>query len=257
MKVIDVSYYQNNIDFEKVKKDGIDGVIIRAGYGKGNIDKKFNDHIKGAIKAGLHIGVYWFSYAYTVDIAKNEAKMCLSLIDGYKYKIDLGVFFDWEYDSMNYAKKNGVSVNKSLITNMNVAFCKLIKSSGFKAGYYANLDYTRNFIDQSKLKDYLFWFAQYSSKRTIDKCDIWQYTDRAVVNGVSSKVDMNECYMNLTTVKSGKNSNKSDKKYYTVKSGDTLSAIAVKYKTTVKQLAIWNNIKDVNLIYAGQKLRVK
>lgn len=256
MKVIDISYYQNKVDFDKVKKAGIDGVIIRAGYGKGNIDKKFVDHIEAAIKAGLHIGVYWFSYAYSVDMAKNEAKMCLSLIDGYKNKIDLGVYFDWEYDSMNYAKKNGIAVSKSLITNMNVAFCKLVKASGFKAGYYANLDYARNFIDQSKLKDYLFWFAQYSSKRTIDKCDIWQYTDRAVISGVNSAVDMNECYMNLTTVKNSKN-NESKIKYYTVKSGDTLSGIAAKYKTTVKQLATWNKISNINLIYPGQRLRVK
>lgn len=255
MKVIDISYHNGFVDFNKVKKAGVDGVIIRAGYGKGNIDKKFSDYMTAAIKAGLHIGVYYFSYAYTVEMAKNEAKFCLSLIDGFKDHIDLGVYYDWEYDSMNYAQKNNSSCSKSLITNMNLAFCRIIKAAGFKAGYYANLDYIRNHIDQSKLKEFLFWYAQYAKYATISTYDLWQYSDKGKVDGISGSVDMNECYISVAAKQAKKPKNK--KTYYVVKKGDNLTVIANRYNTTVAKLVSLNGIKNPNLIYAGQKIRVK
>lgn len=229
MKVIDISYYQGNIDFAKVKKDGIEGVIIRAGYGKGNIDKKFSDYMEKAVAAGLHIGIYWFSYAYSVSMAKNEAKMCLSIIDGYKDKIDLPVFFDWEYDSMNYAGRYGVNPGKSLITNMNLEFCKLIKAAGYKAGYYANPDYLSRYINQNKLKDYYFWLAHYTSKNDVE-CDIWQYSDKGKVNGINGSVDMDQCYIELGKIKSNNESDKSDTEVYdmpTIKKGSKGKAVKI------------------------------
>lgn len=256
MKLIDVSYFQGNIDFVKVKKDGIEGVIIRAGYGKGNIDKKFYDYMEGAAAAGLHIGIYWFSYAYSEQMARNEARSCLSVINAYKDKIDLPVFFDWEYDSMNYANKNGIKPGKILITNMNLAFCKAVKDSGFKAGYYANPDYLKNHIDQSKLADYYFWLAHYTNANSV-KCDIWQYSDKGKIDGISGAVDKDMCYIELAENKSKPSKSKNKAVYYTVKSGDTLSAIAAKYKTTVNKLVSLNKIKNPDLIYIGQKLRVK
>lgn len=229
MKIIDISYHNGNIDFTKVKKSGVEGVIIRAGYGKGNIDKKFSEYMEKAVAAGLHIGIYWFSYAYTVDMAKNEAKACLSLIDGFKDHIDLGVYYDWEYDSMDYAKKNGVNPSKSSITNMNLTFCKLIKAGGFKAGYYANLDYFRNHIDASKLKEYLFWYAQYAKNATISLYDIWQYSDKGAVDGINSAVDLNECYIELGKIKSNKNKNDNAEVYDmpTIKNGSKGKAVKI------------------------------
>lgn len=301
MKIIDVSVHQGKIDWSKVKADKIGGVIIRAGYGKGNIDGRFKENIEGAIKAGFKtIGVYWFSYAYTVEMAKREAQFCNDAVAPYKDHINLGVYFDWEYDSMSYAKKNGVNPNKDLITNMNLYFCNKIKDLGYKAGYYLNLDYQKNFIDVSRLKEFYKWFARYTSEAQKD-CYLWQYSSSGKVSGISGNVDMNELvgksieHKTSNTKKSnnviaseviaGKWGDGSDRKkkleaagydyeaiqnivnsklkaneqhrYYIVKTGDTLSKIAQMYSVTVTQLAKWNEIKDVNKIYVGQKLRVK
>lgn len=302
MKIIDVSVHQGNINWKKVKAAEVNGVVIRAGYGKGNIDKRFIDNIESAIEAGFkYIGVYWFSYAYTTDMARREAQYLNDVAGAYKDKLNLGVFFDWEYDSMTYAKKLGMKCNKSLITDMCVAFCKKITELGYKAGYYLNQDYEKNYIDTSKLTSYRKWYARYISQRQAN-CYIWQYTSSGKVKGISGNVDMNELIgvINDKTgdekktnteiaqeVIDGKWGNGSDRKknleaagydynaiqslvnkavksetnnsylYYTVKKGDTLSAISKRYGTSTVLLKKWNNIKDINKIYVGQKLRVK
>lgn len=301
MAVIDVSVHQGKIDFKKVKAAGIDGVVIRAGYGKGNIDKRFIDNIESAIEAGFkYIGVYWFSYAYTTDMARREGQYLNDVAGAYKDKLNLGVFFDWEYDSMTYAKKLGMKCNRALITDMCVAFCKKITELGYKAGYYLNQDYEKNYIDTSKLTSYRKWYARYISQRQAN-CYIWQYTSSGKVSGISGNVDMNELIdvVNDKTedektnaeiaqeVIDGKWGNGSERKksleaagydynaiqslvnkavkseinnsylYYTVKKGDTLSAISKRYGTSTVLLKKWNNIKDINKIYVGQKLRVK
>lgn len=190
MKIIDVSYHNGNVDFKKVKASGIDGVIIRAGYGLNNIDKKFKANIKAAKDAGLLVGVYWFSYAYTVEMAKREAEYCLRAISG--YTLELPIFFDWEYDSRSYASRNGVNAGKALITDMVKAFCQVVKNTGRSVGYYTNLDYSKNYIDTNALSGYHKWFARYANSRGGVDCDLWQYTDKGKVNGIGGNVDMNE-----------------------------------------------------------------
>ena len=190
MKLIDVSYHQKNIDFDKVRKSGIEGVIIRAGYGQNNIDQKFNQYIQNAIKVGMHIGIYWFSYAYTEDMARHEALYCLQAIEPYRKYIDLPIFFDWEYDSYDKAQEHGISPSKTLITQMNVVFCETIKKSGYMAGYYVNLDYSKNYVNEDKLKQYKRWYARYISTPQTNNCYLWQYNTKGKVPGISVAVDM-------------------------------------------------------------------
>lgn len=190
MNLIDVSEFQGRIDFNKVKNDGITGVIIRAGYGKGNPDEQFQNNMEGAIAAGLNIGVYWFSYAYTVDMAIKEAEYCHKAIVQYIKHINLPVFFDWEYDSMDFANRQGVYPDRQLITDMNANFCMNIQSKGYKAGYYVNYDYSKNYVDCDRLSGYYKWYAQYTKKQQKDNY-IWQYTDKGRVSGIDGNVDMN------------------------------------------------------------------
>jgi len=252
MKLIDLSYHNGNVDFKKVKADGIEGVILRAGYGSETTDKKFKSYIKDAVKAGLHIGVYWFSYAYSVALAEKEAKYCLKVIEPYKEHIDLPVFFDWEYDSMAYASKQGVKPDRNLITSMNKKFCEVIEKHGYNAGVYFNEDYKNRFIDLSKLKGFATWYARYTSEKQ-SKYDIWQRADNGKVSGITGNVDMDVLY-NSKIIKPKKTTVKTT--YYIVKKGDTLSGIAKKFGTTVNKIAKDNNIKNVNLIYPGQRLKV-
>lgn len=188
MKVIDVSEHNGNIDYDKVKATGYEGVIIRAGYGRNNADKKFTRNITGAMKAGMHIGIYWFSYAYTVDMAEKEAGYVDEAIAPYKPYLDMPVFFDWEYDSMNFAKKNGVNPDKSMITEMTRAFCEAIEGMGYVGGYYLNQDYAVNYYDESKLTSYKRWMAWYR-KTDYKDCYLWQNGSTGKVPGINGNVD--------------------------------------------------------------------
>lgn len=193
MKIIDVSQYQGNIDWNKVKAAGVQGVIIRAGWGKGNVDPKFHQNAEAATAAGLNVGIYWFSYAYTVQMAKQEAVYCHSVIGKYQNKINLPVFFDWEYDSMRWAEKNGKKPDRTLITAMIMEFCAKIKELGYKTGYYLNQDYAKNHVDETKLRIYKRWFAKYTTTEQKD-CYLWQYTSKGTVDGIKGNVDVNRLW---------------------------------------------------------------
>lgn len=196
MKCIDVSEFQGRIDWNRVKADGIEGVIIRAGYGKGNMDDGFIEHIKGAIDAGLHVGIYWFSYAYNDDMATREAEHCIDVIRPFEEYIDMPIFFDWEYDSMNYAEKQGVHAGKELISTMTRAFCERIEKEGFTAGYYLNLDYSINFYNEEILADYKRWWAYYNAEPA-QECYLWQNTSKGKVKGIKGNVDMDVLFGSL------------------------------------------------------------
>ena len=92
-KVVDISTFDKTVDFYKVKSAGYVGVIIRAGYGQTHVDDYFYEHIQGANEAGLPAGLYWFSYAYSVGMAREEARKCIELAK--KYKVQMPLFFDF------------------------------------------------------------------------------------------------------------------------------------------------------------------
>ena len=258
MKVIDVSEHNGLIDWNAVKDSGINGAIIRAGYGRSGDDDKFEFNINGAISAGIeYIGVYWFSYAYNEDIVIQEAITCNERIEYYKDRLNLGVFFDWDYDSMNYAKKFGVYPTKYLITELNLMFCEQMEKFGYYAGYYLNFDYQTNYIDCSKLSRFRKWFAWYNLNLEEMGCFIWQYKSNGHVEGISGNVDMNEL-LQLVPEVPDKPEEPQEKieTTYIVQSGDTLSEIAQRFNTTVAKIAADNNIKNIDLIYPGDKLYI-
>lgn len=207
-KLIDVSAHNGTIDFAKVKADGVQGVIIRAGYGFKTVDKCFKNNIKNALANGLHVGVYWFGYAYTVAQAKQEAEYVAKLLSDYCGKIDFPIFYDWEYDSFNYAKKQGVTVSKQLCSDMTKAFCEILENYGWYSGFYANIDYLNNFYNQATKDRFTCWVAQWSTKCTYSgQYGIWQYgaetnkIDNKKVDGVpSATVDKNYCYIDYPSI---------------------------------------------------------
>ena len=193
VRIIDVSKHQGAIDWQKVKAAGVKGAIIRAGWGKGNVDPEFTNNVRGASREGLLVGIYWFSYAYTVQMAKQEAIYCHATIAAHKDKIRLPVFFDWEYDSMRWANKQGVNPGKELITAMIAEFCKTIREIGWQTGYYLNQDYARHYVDETKLTEYKRWFAKYTTVDQMD-CYLWQYTSMSKVEGINGGVDSNQLW---------------------------------------------------------------
>lgn len=293
LKGIDVSEHNGKIDFAKVKNAGINFVIIRIGWigNKENhtLDKKFIENYNNAKACGLKVGFYVYSYV------ENETAM-LSAINWIKNQIlgktrELPIFLDVEDKQIS-------GLSKELQTNLCKYFCDNFENSGV----YANLDWFKNKLNVNDLTNYKIWLAQWTSAENHSadfKVDLWQYSSKGKVDGISGNVDMNYCLnceenseqmtgqMSLTDVanavirgdfgngeerktklaNAGYNYNEVQAKVneimgvssvtYKIKSGDTLSGIAQKFGTTVSKLAQLNNIKNVNLIYAGQTLKIR
>lgn len=195
LKGIDVSEHQKSIDWNQVKASGVQFAMLRGGYGKNNIDKYFHANAKGAMAAGIPIGMYWFSYALDADMARNEAKYAVSLAK--QYRITWPIAFDLEYDTVSYAAKNGVTITKDMATQMAKAFCEEIKASGYTPMNYTNPDYLNRYFDRSQLP-YDTWLAQYSSQASISDMTIWQYSSSGNVPGVSGRCDVNHGYKDYT-----------------------------------------------------------
>ena len=184
---IDVSKHQGNIDWTKAAA-GQSFVIIRAGYGRfaNQEDPCFKQNIEGAYAAGLDVGVYWYSYAATETEAKQEAETCLSVIEPYRDKITLPVFFDQEYEPAIVAATTAVR------TACCVAFCEAVKDAGYIPGMYGSQDWLQNKITLSSLpQGTVIWCARYSANKPVIDYDIWQYSSTGKVSGIAGNVDLN------------------------------------------------------------------
>lgn len=194
LRGIDVSEHQGRINWEQVK-DNIDFAMLRAGYGRNNIDKQFIRNIQECNRLNIPVGIYWFSYAWSVEMTRNEAKYVLEAIK--PYKVDYPISFDLEYDTLNYAKKNGVTINKRLATDMINAFCSVIEENGYKAMNYANPDFINNKFYNNEV-NYPLWLAWYGVSEDKAKAynhSMWQYSESASISGIgTNSVDMNYCY---------------------------------------------------------------
>ncbi len=191
---IDVSKWNGNIDWTAVKNAGVNYVIIRCGYrgsSQGALiqDSKFEQNIKGANKAGIKVGVYFFTQAIDKNEAVEEASMVLECIKN--YNISYPIFLDVE-PSGGRADK----LSKSERTEICKAFCETIKNYGYTAGIYANKTWLETKLDMSQLNSYKVWLAQYASEPTYQgRYDMWQYKDSGKINGISGDVDLNMSYL--------------------------------------------------------------
>ncbi len=191
---IDVSKWNGSIDWNAVKNSGVSYVIIRCGYrgsSQGSLieDPRYRSNIQGATAAGLKVGVYFFTQAVNEIEAVEEASMVLSLVKG--YKLSYPIFLDVESSG---GRADGIS--RETRTAVCKAFCQTIKNSGYAAGVYANKTWFTNYIDAGQLGAYRIWLAQYASAPTYaGRYDIWQYSSKGKIGGISGNVDMNLSYM--------------------------------------------------------------
>ena len=192
---IDVSKWNGNIDWNAVKNSGVSYVIIRCGYRGSSTgvlveDPKFRSNIKGAKAAGLKVGVYFFSQAVNEVEAVEEASMALSLVSG--YGLNYPVFLDVEASG-----GRGDGISREARTAVCKAFCATIQNSGYAAGIYANKTWFSEKINTGSLTGYKIWLAQYASAPTYTatRYDMWQYSSRGKVSGISGDVDMNISYL--------------------------------------------------------------
>lgn len=259
MKYLDVSTWQGSVDWAKVKANGVDGVFIRAGFGSNTLDNKFIRNISECNRLGIPCGVYWFSYALNADMAKKEAEYCLKVIE--PYRVELPVCFDFEYDSVRYAKTQGVTVTKDLATDMVHAFCGTIEAAGYYAMNYANPDYLKNYFDDTVLK-YDLWYAWYKANPNLDErpraeVGIWQYSSTGRVDGIASNVDLNVAYKDYRTIiaKAGLNrlqpleetpAPSNPEPIHTAKVYKTVAGVPKWYKPTIEKLIAAGALQGVD-----------
>lgn len=275
-KGIDVSSWQSGVDYEKVSAAGIKFAVCRASFGweVNQKDNQFENHMKGFKSLGIPCGAYHYSYATNEAEAEKEAKYFLSCIKGHKF--ELPVYYDMEESSV-------AATGKANCTKIALKFCEIVSKAGYMVGIYANPNWLQNYLDYSKLfPKYELWLAQWSTKKDYE-CGLWQYggstnyIESPNLSGINGAVDKNYMYKDYPKIikekglngfitsesdskveKEEKEENNAKPEYitYTVKSGDTLSGIALEYGTTVSKLASDNDIKNPNLIYTGQKLKI-
>lgn len=191
LKGIDVSRWQGKIDWTQVKKDGVEFAMIRGGYGENQVDSRFHENARGANAAGIPMGIYWFSYALNPEMAQKEAGYAVELAR--QYQVSWPIAYDFEYDSVAYAEKNGVIITRSLATRMAKAFCEEVKKLGYIPMFYANLEYLEQYFDRSQLP-YDLWYAQYGSTAAVIEKTIWQYSSQGRISGIEGAVDLNYGY---------------------------------------------------------------
>lgn len=191
---IDVSKWQGKIDWGAVAASGINFAIIRVGYRGASTgalveDPYFKQNIAGATRAGIKVGVYFFTQAVSEAEAVEEASMAISLVSG--YRLSFPIFIDTE--SASNGRANGLDVGtRTAVVN---AFCKTVASAGYRPGIYASKSWYNNKLHTSSLNGYYIWVAQYNSSCTYSgKYNMWQYTSKGSVPGIKGNVDMNICY---------------------------------------------------------------
>lgn len=188
LKGIDVSYHNGTIDWNEVTKE-VDFAIIRAGFGKGNIDEKFYDNSIGCEKANIPYGYYWFSYAYTPDMARAEADYMCELIR--PFSPTYPICFDFEYGSLTYAKNHGYNLSNKDIQDICRAFLDRVEENGYYAMIYCNPDFLENYGLKELTSRYALWLAKWTNTPPMEyNYGIWQY-GTTVVPGIVSEVDAN------------------------------------------------------------------
>ena len=294
--IIDISNYQGNVDFAKVKNE-VEGVIIRCGWGsdyKKQDDPKFNEYVKGCIENNIPFGIYLYSYAKTIAQAQSEAKHVMRLCDPIKDKLSFPVFYDLEQKGTESGAVERARVWADILTHY-----------GYKVGIYANSNWWKNYL--KGLDEFPKWVANYGindgkphTKPSNNNMIMWQYTSRGKIAGIKGNVDCNIYYGEIKPIEkpaekkktneeiakevlAGKWGNGAERRNrltkagydygtiqnlvnamvkkpftitYIVRRGDTLSKIAQEHNTTVSHLAKLNNIKDPNKIYEGQEITI-
>ena len=197
---VDISKVQDYVDFVKVKKSGINFVMLRAGarsYGTGQliVDDYFNDNLKRATDAGLEVGVYFFSQAITKEEAVEEANMVLENLG--EYQISYPIAFDMEFIENDQARID--SLSKADKTAIAKAFLDTIAAAGYKTMLYGNKEWLIKEIDMSKLTAYDVWLSQLTDVPDYPyQFTMWQYSTQGSVDGIAGAVNMNISFIDYS-----------------------------------------------------------
>lgn len=195
-KGIDVSKWQEEIDWNKVKNAGVDFVMIKAGEGT-KVEEKFFQNIKGAKEAGIQCGIYWFANARNLDECHIEAAICLETIK--EYQLEYPVVYDFEYRTME--NENPLKYNRELATEVIFSFLSDIEKAGYYAMAYSNKDFPQRYLYIERITDrFDFWYANYGISVPDTECGIFQYSCKGRIDGINTDVDLDISYKNYKSI---------------------------------------------------------
>ena len=255
---IDISEFQGEIDFEEVRRSGIEAVYIRVGAGE-YTDEYFAENYERAKAAGLKIGFYHYVTARSVEEGRRQARFFASLAAGREPDMRLAMDFEY-FGSLSVSQINAIS---------EAYLDELTALTRREAVIYSDLSNARNIFSRALAEKYPLWAAQYGADEPSanGKWREWvgfQYTDEGRVGGIYGNVDRNIFTEGIflsdswridgekrTTVRA-----RTRTLTVYVRAGDTLWAIAREYGTTVEAIARENRIADPNRIFAGERLRI-
>lgn len=265
---IDVSKHQGSINWGHVKSAGIGFAILRAGYGRevSQKDVRFEEYYENCKAHGIPCGAYWYSYCDSVEDAVREANACLEVIKGKQFEYP--IYFDVE-------EKDQFRKGKQFCSEIVKAFCNTLEKAGYFAGLYMSRSPLTDYITPEVRKRYALWVAEYNEQcHYSGDYGMWQKASNGTVAGIAGNVDVDECYVDYPsiikkaglngfskqTVTAPKPAEKPKEEYisYTVKKGDTLWDIAVKYLgdgTKYKDIMKASGITS-ETIYPNHKLRI-
>lgn len=191
---IDVSKWQGNIDWKRVKASGVDFAILRVGYGgaPSQKDGTFEDNYKNAKAVGMPVGAYHYSYAKDVAGAQREAQTFLEWVKGKQFEYP--VVFDIEENVVYNMGKNTVS-------EIIKAFCSIVEGAGYYVCVYTNKNWLDNVVSDEVKGKYDTWLAQWTSAPSYSgPFGMWQYSSSGTVDGISGRVDMDIAYKNYPEI---------------------------------------------------------
>lgn len=194
---IDMSQWQGNVNWTKIKKAGVDFVMLRLGYGRGRygnstcvMDPKFTSYVQGAQSVGIPVGIYFYSYATTPKEAQKEAEYVIEKLDG--IDVSFPVAYDIE-DAFILEKTDNATR-----TEMTRTFMETVAAAGYTPMFYTNQNWYNNYLDSEKLQDYEFWYARYTyvePDRNEYNYGMWQATSTQKMSGIiENTVDLNFLY---------------------------------------------------------------
>jgi LysM repeat protein len=258
---IDVSDWQGYIDYSQVKNSGIEVVYIKASQGNNLKDPYFDINYENAKANNLKVGFYHYLTATTIEEANQEAVFFASVISGKQADCKL---------ALDYEQFDGIDTY--LINQIASAFMQKVKELTKKQVIiYSDLYNSENTFNTELTNQSELWIAYYGDYQNLESVNSrWntfigvQYTDQAIVPGISGYVDKDlftdeiflEDNSKIPNTENPNNSNNTETIYYTVQKGDTLWNIANQYGTTVQEIANLNGITNPNLIYPGQVLKI-
>ncbi len=184
---VDVSRWQEDIEWDKVAADDVDFAIIRAGF-SGETDTYFELNYKGATESGIDVGVYFYCYATSVEAAKADAEYLLNLLGG--RALDYPVFYDVEDE------EDFLALTRAERTAIVDTFCSIVEAAGYEAGIYTGRYWLTDYFDSDYLCDnYDIWLAATLPEPPTEcSAELWQYSHTGTVDGIRGEVDMNTAY---------------------------------------------------------------